>query len=98
MDIIPIQGSAVPYKCVFSSAKETMTARRSRISPELMEALQVLKFSIRKGQSGQSLTFTTGMDYSEELRELEVLNTEEALIPEDIMAFIASLNVSEDLL
>ena len=92
MDIIPIQGSAVPCERVFSSAKETMTARRSRISSELMEALQVLKFSIRKGQS---LTFTAGTSCFEELNELEVLNTEEALIPVDIMAFIESLNVSD---
>lgn len=92
MDIIPIQGSAVPCERVFSSAKETITARRSRISSELMEALQVLKFSIRKGQS---LTFTAGTSRFEELNELEVLNTEEALIPVDIMAFIESLNVSD---
>jgi hypothetical protein len=43
--------AAAPYACerVFSSGKETMTARRSRISPELMEALQLLKFSFRRG-------------------------------------------------
>ncbi|PCH40311.1 hypothetical protein WOLCODRAFT_35299, partial [Wolfiporia cocos MD-104 SS10] len=49
MDILPIQGSAVPRECVFSSAKETKTSRRNHIKPELMEALQILKFSVRKG-------------------------------------------------
>jgi hAT family C-terminal dimerisation region len=95
IDVIPIQGSAVPCERVFSSAKETMAARRSRISPELMKALQVLKFSIQKGHS---LNFTAGTSRSAELSELEGLNMEEASIPEDIMAFIASLDVSEDFL
>ncbi|KIM55091.1 hypothetical protein SCLCIDRAFT_41472, partial [Scleroderma citrinum Foug A] len=47
MDILPIQGSAVPCERVFSSSKETMAMRRNRISHDLMEALQVLKFSLR---------------------------------------------------
>jgi hypothetical protein len=46
MDIIPIQGSAVPCECVLSSAKETTTARQNQISGELMEVLQMLKFSL----------------------------------------------------
>jgi hypothetical protein len=95
IDIIPIQGSAVPCECVFSSAKETMMAQHSRISPELMEALQMLKFSIWKGQD---LNFTVGMSHSPELSELEVLDVEENLIPEDIMAFISSLDIAEDFL
>ncbi|KAH9072203.1 hypothetical protein EDB83DRAFT_2189054, partial [Lactarius deliciosus] len=44
-DILPIQGSAVPCECVFSSAKETMTAHCNHITPALMETLQMLKFS-----------------------------------------------------
>ena len=32
MDIILIQGSAVPCECVLSSAKETTTARQNQIS------------------------------------------------------------------
>lgn len=95
MDIIPIQGSAVPCERVFSSAKETMTARRSQIGHELMEALQMLKFSIRKGQS---LNFMAGMSRSAELSELEVLGLEDTLVPVDVMAFIASLDVAEDFL
>ncbi|KAF8999987.1 hypothetical protein BDQ17DRAFT_1190532, partial [Cyathus striatus] len=38
----------------FSSSKETATLRRSRIAPDLFEALQVLKFYYKK----QRLTFT----------------------------------------
>ena len=94
MDILPIQGSAVPCECVFSSVKETMSARRNHISPELMEALQMLKFSVQKGRG---LSFTEGWDKESELRELEKLASDEGMIPEDMMAFIASLDEYEAL-
>jgi hypothetical protein len=68
MDIIPIQASSVPCERAFSSGKQTMAPRRSRISPHLMEALQILKFSIRKGQS---LNFTEGMNWKDELKFFE---------------------------
>jgi len=69
MDIIPIQASSVPCERVFSSGKQTMTSRRGRISAQLMEALQILKFSIRKGRP---LRFTEGMSWVEELTEFEL--------------------------
>jgi len=84
MDILPIQASAVPCERVFSSGKETMTPRRNRISPETMEALQVLKFSVR---SGQVLNFTAGMRWDDELRELEKNDAYMDQTPEDINAF-----------
>jgi hAT family C-terminal dimerisation region len=94
MDIIPIQASAVPCKRVFSLAKETVTAQRNWISAELMEALQMLKFLVRKGWG---LDFTVGLDKLAELGEMETFDNEEAKIPEDMMAFIASLDVHEPL-
>ena len=45
-----------------------MTARRRHISPHLMEALQILKFSINKGRS---LDFTKGLSWEDELKEFE---------------------------
>ena len=69
MDIIPIQASSVPCERVFSSGKATMAPRRSRISAQLMEALQIMKFSIRKGRP---LKFTEGMSWDEELKEFEL--------------------------
>lgn len=45
MDVLPAQASSVPCERLFSSGKETCTARRNRIQPELMEALQALKLS-----------------------------------------------------
>jgi hypothetical protein len=48
MDYLPIQATSVPCERVFSSAKETDTAKRNNINPVLMEALQLLKFSLKK--------------------------------------------------
>jgi hypothetical protein len=81
MDILPIQASAVPCERVFSSAKETMTLRRSRIGPDLMEALQMLKFSLRN--DGRCLDFTIGTTKEEELEALEMEMRDELGIPDD---------------
>ncbi|KAF8841276.1 hypothetical protein BDN67DRAFT_901949, partial [Paxillus ammoniavirescens] len=45
MDILPIQGLAVPCEHIFSSGKETMSMQWNQIGHE--EALQILKFSLR---------------------------------------------------
>lgn len=58
MDYLPIQASSVPCERVFSSAKETDTLKRNRIHPMLMEALQMLKFSLKKDR--RSFSFTDG--------------------------------------
>ena len=47
MDYLPIQASSVPCERIFSSSSETDTKRRNRISPLLMEALQMLKFYVK---------------------------------------------------
>ena len=56
MDYLPIQASSVPCERVFSSSAETDTNRRNRLSPLTMEALQILKFHLKKAR----LTFTEG--------------------------------------
>ncbi|KAL4081270.1 hypothetical protein V8B97DRAFT_2020130 [Scleroderma yunnanense] len=48
--------SSVPSECVFSSASETMTKCCNHISPILMEAIQMMKFFLKKEQ----LNFTKG--------------------------------------
>ncbi|KIM65044.1 hypothetical protein SCLCIDRAFT_52525, partial [Scleroderma citrinum Foug A] len=48
MDILPAQASAVPCEWVFLSSKETCMLCQNRISPQLLEALQILKFALRK--------------------------------------------------
>ncbi|KIJ22728.1 hypothetical protein M422DRAFT_105692, partial [Sphaerobolus stellatus SS14] len=50
MDYLPAQGSSVPAERVFSSSAETDTRRRNRLSPHLMEQVQMLKFMLRKAR------------------------------------------------
>ncbi|SJK99386.1 uncharacterized protein ARMOST_02682 [Armillaria ostoyae] len=56
MDILPIQGSSVPCEQVFSSGKQTTTDHQSHITPELMEALQMLKFGLKHDVSALNFT------------------------------------------
>ena len=58
IDYLLIQASSVPCERIFSSAKETDTLKRNRMSPMLMEALQMLKFSLKKDR--RSISFTNG--------------------------------------
>lgn len=61
MDYLPIQASSVPCERVFSSSAETDTTKRNRISHLLMEALQMLKFYLKK----ERLDFTSNWVTSE---------------------------------
>ena len=45
LDVLPVQASSVPSEHVFSSNKETDTLCRNNLSPEMMEKLQILKFT-----------------------------------------------------
>src|SRR5258708_17765664 len=56
LDYLPIQASSVPCERVFSSTKETNTLKCNRIHPALMEALQTLKFLLKK----ERFNFTSG--------------------------------------
>ena len=62
---LPIQASSVPSECVFSSSAETDMMRQNQIHPVLMEALQMLKFSLK----WQQLNFMEGWAVTED--ELE---------------------------
>ena len=48
LDVLPVQAYAVPCERVFSSGKETDAARRSNLSPDMMESLQILKYLFRE--------------------------------------------------
>jgi hAT family C-terminal dimerisation region len=84
MDILPIQASSVPCERVFSSSKETTTPRRNKLSPKLVEALQLLKYDRKHGTP---LNFTTGLDKDEEVSELEAI---EKVQPENDLCSIMS--------
>lgn len=50
MDFLPIQASSVPCERIFSSSAETDTKKRNKISPALMEALQMLKHHFKNNR------------------------------------------------
>jgi hAT family C-terminal dimerisation region len=85
MDILPIQASSVPCERVFSSSKETVTARRNSLSPDIMEALQLLKYSSKQGRG---ISFTKGLNQAEELTELR--EKEEAEPVEELREYFHS--------
>ena len=66
-----------------------MSARQNRISPELMEALQLLKFAAKKGRGigNYSLNFTAGMDWADELSELELMAAAHACVEDDLPSY-----------
>lgn len=67
-----------------------MAPRRRRIKPALMERLQLLKFSIRKG----ALNFTEGLSWAEELIELEEL--QKNYVPGEMWTYQSCLSVEDD--
>jgi hypothetical protein len=82
MDYLPIQASAVPCERVFSSSSETYTKKRNCISPILMEALQMVKFSLKK----ERLNFTKGWSASQWAMETAMVSdngSDELLGPTD---------------
>ncbi|KAJ7358518.1 hypothetical protein DFH08DRAFT_647261, partial [Mycena albidolilacea] len=67
------------------------TVRRNRTAPDLMEALQMLKFSVKKGRR---LNFTGGTSRVEEIALMELETEHRGLVPEDptgYNSFIQSL-------
>ncbi|KAJ3535357.1 hypothetical protein NM688_g6991 [Phlebia brevispora] len=64
LDVMPVQASAVPCERVFSSSKETFTARRTNLSPVHMEVLQIMKYLIVQEREG--LNFSDGRLATEE--------------------------------
>ena len=75
LDLLPVQASAVPCERVFSSSKETITARRSRLSGITVEMLQVLKYRFRRDR----LNFCTDILAQEEDYTVEGPVTEYAV-------------------
>jgi uncharacterized protein YcbK (DUF882 family) len=96
MDYLPIQASAVPCERVFSSSAETDTKRRNKIKPELMEALQILKFALKKDR----LDFTADLRLPEHAltNTSESANTLKTMLhmkPEALDAFLDAANFDD---
>ena len=66
-----------------------MAPRRSRITAELMEMLQILKFSIKRDRV---LSFTQGMSLDDEWDELEFNAELHVRNPDDFNSFVRSIN------
>jgi len=66
-----------------------MSARRNKIKPKLMEALQMLKFALCQHAS---LDFTAGLNKETEIVKLECLMEKEVSLPTDMQEFVAKLN------
>jgi hypothetical protein len=77
---LAIQGSEVPCERAFSAGKETITDRRSRLSADMVEALLILQFSLRRGNS---ISFTAGWDRQSEITALEQLMEHNTLLLDD---------------
>lgn len=82
MDFLPIQASAIPCERVFSSSGDTFTKKRNRLSPHLMEALQVVKFVLKKEQ----LHFTKGWAASQRDMEYNLMCAIGSASHEDLLA------------
>jgi hypothetical protein len=57
MTVLAVPATSVPSERIFSSSAQTDTQRRNKLSPAMMEALQVLKFNHRNGV----IDFTAGL-------------------------------------
>jgi hAT family C-terminal dimerisation region len=57
MTILAAPATSVPSERIFSSSARTDTTERNRLSPVMMEALQILKFNYRTGVTGFSKQF-----------------------------------------
>jgi len=73
-DYLAIQGSSVPSERAFSSGGLTGTRLRGRLSPDIFEALQVLKSGYRNGHIGAA-----EQHYKEIMEVLNVLEDEDEL-------------------
>lgn len=65
VDVLPAQASSVSSERVFSSSKLTCTRERNRISAGLVEALQVVKHSIRRQRPSE--LDSKHLDFSERI-------------------------------
>lgn len=65
-----------------------MTDRRNNIHAELMEMLQMMKFTLK---SGRSIDFTQGTSRKDVIEFIISTMEEEIIVPEDINAYVQSL-------
>ena len=90
MNILSIQAFLVPYERVFSFSKKTIIARRNALSPNLVEALQLLKYA---NKQDKGISFIKGLKEDEELAELE--KREEGKSVKELRSYLCDFSLSE---
>lgn len=85
MDVLAIQASSVPCERVFSSAKETISPRRNKLHPEMMEACQMLKYSFKS--SGTELNLTSHYSTHEIWEDMADADATRLEAPEEVAEF-----------
>ncbi|KAF5358776.1 hypothetical protein D9758_008518 [Tetrapyrgos nigripes] len=79
LDVLPVQASAVPCERAFSSSKQTDTDHRSRLSPIMMEVLQILKAIYHDDRLDFTKSWVAKSSEMEETEEEVTVNLEEAI-------------------
>lgn len=77
LNFAPVQATSVPSERVFSSSAQTDTKRRNRIGAQLMEALQMLKFTFKKMRLDFMAEFRSPPEFDSEEDWLRKLGAEE---------------------
>lgn len=70
MHILSLQGTSVPCECVFPPEKQTITNQHTKLSAEMMDALQILKLALKHRDATDALSLEHQID-------LEGLNHDE---------------------
>ena len=84
MDYLPIQALSVSCERVFSSSSKTDTKKRKHINGLLMEALQMLKFSLKRDHLSVNECFPNTVEKDMNYNDLTLVYTPDAL-PTDIL-------------
>lgn len=89
MDYLPIQASSVSCERVFSSSSETDTKKRNRINGLLMEALQMLKFALKRDRLNVNERFPNTVEKDMIYDDLTPVYTSDRLPPPSLLAELA---------
>jgi hypothetical protein len=90
MDYLPIQASSVSCERVFSSSSETDTKKHNRINGLLMEALQMLKFGLKRDRLSVNERFPNTVEKDMDYNDLTPVYTSDAP-PTDILTELADV-------
>ena len=91
MDYLPIQASLVSCERVFSSSSEIDTKKQNHINGLLMEALQMLKFSIKRDRLSVNERFPNTVENDMIFDDLTPDYTPDCPVPPSILTELADV-------